>query len=184
MAQTKTKSPIALINELTISCQESYDSWKCIYNGGGSDPFWADGVNLNLVRNHIIYYKRQMQEISEEYGCFLPEVYYREVPPKVESDYMAETDKILEDALKVKEIFRENADYQKLLSYADKLTDEQEKAVCYDTVMNYAKCLERAVDSKNFIDMRRYSNYTAYLKAFTDCLAKIEKLFEKERIHG
>ena len=105
MAQTKTKSPIALINELTVSCQESYDSWKCIYNGGGSDPFWADGVNLNLVRNHIIYYKRQMQEISEEYGCFLPEVYYREVPPKVESDYMAETDKILEDALKVKEIF-------------------------------------------------------------------------------
>ena len=125
-----------------------------------------------------------MQEISEEYGCFLPEVYYREVPPKVESDYMAKTDKILEDALKVKEIFRENADYQKLLSYADKLTDEQEKAVCYDTVMNYVKCLERAIDSKNFIDMRRYRNYTAYLKAFTDCLAKIEKLFEKEDIHG
>ena len=117
MAQTKTKSPITLINELTISCQESYESWKCIYNGGGSDPFWADGVNLNLVRNHIIYYKRQMQEISEEYGCFLPEFYYREVPPKVESDYMAGTDKILEDALKVKEIFRENTDYQKLLSY-------------------------------------------------------------------
>ena len=42
MAQTK--SPIALINELTVSCQESYDSWKCIYNGGGSDPFWADGI--------------------------------------------------------------------------------------------------------------------------------------------
>ena len=46
MAHTKTKSPIALINELTVSCQESYDSWKCIYNGGGSDPFWADGVIL------------------------------------------------------------------------------------------------------------------------------------------
>ena len=54
-----------------------------------------------------------MQEISEEYDCFLPEVYYRELPPKVESDYMAETDKILEDALKVKEIFKESKNYQK-----------------------------------------------------------------------
>ena len=61
MAHTKTKSPIALINELTVSCQESYDSWKCIYNGGGSDPFWADGVNLNLVRNHIIRLPRKLK---------------------------------------------------------------------------------------------------------------------------
>ena len=91
---------------------------------------------------------------------------------------------VLKGLLKVKEIFRENKDYQKLISYADKLTDEQKKAVCYDTVINYAKCLERAIDSKKFIDMRRYRNYTAYLKAFTDCLAKIEKLFEKEDIHG
>ena len=173
MTQTKTKSPIALINELTVSCQESYDSWKCIYNG-----------NLNLVRNHIIYYKRQMKEISEEYGCFLPEVYYRKVPPKVENDYMAKTDKILEDALKVKEMFRENTDYQKLISYADKLTDEQKKAVCYDTVMNYVKGLERAIDSKKFIDMRRYRNYTAYLKAFTDCLAKIKKILNEEDVYG
>ena len=97
---------------------------------------------------------------------------------------MAKTDKILEDALKVKEIFRENKDYQKLISYADKLTDEQKKAVCYDTVMNYAKCLERAVDSKNFIDMRRYRNYTAYLKAFADCLAKIEKILNEEDVYG
>ena len=168
----KTKSPISLINELTVSCQESYDSWKCIYNGGGSDPFWADGVNLNLVRNHIIYYKRQMQEISEEYGCFLPEVYYREVPPKVKSNYMAGTDKILEDALKVKTtVFRQG----------DRVMQTKNN----EFVSNGdVKCLERAIDSKNFIDMRRYRNYTAYLKAFTDCLAKIEKLFEKEDIHG
>ena len=62
---------------------------KTYYYNGCSDPFWANGVNLNLVRNHIIYYKRQMQKISEEYGCFLPEIYYRELPPKVESNYMA-----------------------------------------------------------------------------------------------
>lgn len=28
--------------------------WKRYRDKGGSDPFWSDGDNMNLCRNHII----------------------------------------------------------------------------------------------------------------------------------
>lgn len=40
-----------------------YKHWKDIYNNGCNDPFWCDGTNLNLVRNHIEYYRRKIEEM-------------------------------------------------------------------------------------------------------------------------
>ena len=42
--------------------EKAYAQWQRLYENGGSDPFWPDGVNLNLVRNHIIYYKGQIRK--------------------------------------------------------------------------------------------------------------------------
>lgn len=28
---------------------------------GGSDPFWSDGVNMNLCRNHVMYFRKQVE---------------------------------------------------------------------------------------------------------------------------
>lgn len=30
--------------------------WNLLADGGCQDPGWPDGVNMNLVRNHIIYW--------------------------------------------------------------------------------------------------------------------------------
>lgn len=35
---------------------ERFDRWDDVYQNGCHDPFWSDGVNLNLIRNHILYY--------------------------------------------------------------------------------------------------------------------------------
>lgn len=45
---------------------ESFAQWENLKEHGGSDPFYADGTNMNLVRNHIMYYKNRM---VEEYGA-------------------------------------------------------------------------------------------------------------------
>ena len=42
--------------------EKAYAQWESLYKQGGSDPFYPDGVNLNLVRNHILYFKRQIEE--------------------------------------------------------------------------------------------------------------------------
>ena len=36
--------------------QEENKHWDDLKKNGCSDPAWPDGVNLNLVRNHIIYW--------------------------------------------------------------------------------------------------------------------------------
>ena len=37
--------------------RKSYQNWEYLSHFGGHDPGWPDGVNMNLVRNHIIYEK-------------------------------------------------------------------------------------------------------------------------------
>lgn len=40
------------------------ERWNAIRKNGSNDPLWPDGVNLNLVRNHIIYANRRLKELS------------------------------------------------------------------------------------------------------------------------
>ena len=75
--------PENLLEEL----EKAYAQWESLYKQGGSDPFYPDGVNLNLVRNHILYFKRQIEETQPLYKN--SEVYQRELPPQVEDSYMA-----------------------------------------------------------------------------------------------
>ena len=63
--------------------------WKDINQNGCNDPFWPDGCNMNLTRNHIIYAQAQILEICKENQMPLPEECYLSVPPEVDSRYMA-----------------------------------------------------------------------------------------------
>ena len=44
---------------------------------------------MNLTKNHIIAYKRDIAELCEKTGMSLPEEYFLKVPPEVENNYMA-----------------------------------------------------------------------------------------------
>ncbi len=70
-----------LIEEIAI--------WKRIQEYGCNDPFWPDGCNMNLTRNHILSYKQQIRELCEKNNLPLPEKYYLPTPPEVDDDYMA-----------------------------------------------------------------------------------------------
>lgn len=70
-----------LIKEIAI--------WKHIQEYGCNDPFWPDGCNMNLTRNHVLSYKQQIRELCEENNISLPEEYYLPTPPEVDNNYMA-----------------------------------------------------------------------------------------------
>lgn len=61
-----------------------YEHWEYLKEHGGSNPNYDDGVNMNLTRNHIIYYKNEMEDLYGEDMSKYPEVYFRELPPEVE----------------------------------------------------------------------------------------------------
>ena len=78
--------------ELKACCEEirkEIQHWKDINQNGCNDPFWPDGCNMNLTRNHIISYQRQLREICTENQLPLPDEYYFAVPPRVDNSYMA-----------------------------------------------------------------------------------------------
>ena len=54
--------------------------WENLRVCGGQDPFWPDGVNMNLTRNHVIYAKRCLREMAAEHGWELPDEYYLQTP--------------------------------------------------------------------------------------------------------
>ena len=76
-----------------------YERWEHLYEHGGSDPFWSDGANANLVKNRIIYCKNKIE--NENSLFLLPDAYYRDIPPEVPRDYMARPNEIRENARKV-----------------------------------------------------------------------------------
>lgn len=59
----KRDGPKERLKQTVKDCLERYQHWQKLYEDGGSDPFYTDGANLALVRNHIIYYKKQMEEV-------------------------------------------------------------------------------------------------------------------------
>lgn len=69
-------------------CRE-IEHWKDINQNGCNDPFWSDGCNMNLTRNHIIYAQEKVRKICEENQILLPEEYYLSAPPEVDNQYMA-----------------------------------------------------------------------------------------------
>lgn len=87
----RNKTPEQMIKECAYNIIREIGVWKHIQEQGCNDPFWPDGCNMNLTRNHILYYKRQIREICEENGIPLPETYYLPTPPEVEDSYMANT---------------------------------------------------------------------------------------------
>ncbi len=42
--------------------------WNYILENGCNDPFWPDGTNMNLTRNHIISYKLEIAKYCEATG--------------------------------------------------------------------------------------------------------------------
>lgn len=168
-------TPEEKIAVLSRECDTHYNRWYDLYENGGSDPTWEDGYNLNIVRNQIIYCKTQLEDICGEIGYFLPEICSRETPPKVNDRYMAKTDVIAATAKKALEVFKQTAEYNKLLQYRDVLSDKEKNKICYDAVLGYVTGLEIAIQDNNFVAMRRYRYYERYLESFKDCLKRVGK---------
>lgn len=152
--------------------EKEYARWDELFTKGGSDPFWTDGVNLELVKNHILYYKGQLEK--QENSLFgLPEIYYRELPPDVDPNYMACPEKIRENARKAMEIIDADENLKFVREQAPSLSEAQYKQLCIAAIVNYAENLRRAIAEDDLIIMRRYENPERYLESFESAAARI-----------
>jgi len=176
------------LEKLTADLEREFRSWDTYYNFGGSDPFHEDGVNLTLIRNHIIYYKKKIEEeISNIDGQLsleekkYPDIYYKETPPEVDYKYMATPNKILDTGITFVRKLEENESYQYILKYIDQVFPKQQETevtkalgISFIPTMQL-KNYRDLIESGNLIAIRR----TFYKKDFDKFIKELEITAEK-----
>ena len=86
------------LEELVRELERDYARWEQVYMAGSKDPFWPDGVNANLCRDHILCGKRRIRELYAD--AEMPEIYYWPLPQKLPAEYMARKEEIRSAALR------------------------------------------------------------------------------------
>lgn len=84
----RKKTPEEDFKEEIDGVAKSVNMWKQHAKEGCSDPHWEDGVNMNLLRNHILYYTNNIITLCFEHGFDLPGCLDLPMPPKVSNNYM------------------------------------------------------------------------------------------------
>lgn len=164
--------------DLQQELENEYAKWHYLKEHGGNDPFWPDEINMNLVRNHIIYGKRQCEELLDPE--MYPEEYFWELPPEVDSEYMAREEEIRENARISLETYRKDKDYLYLVKSLPQLNAKQRKK--YDGLLGYVKGLEMAISGNALVDMRRHEHPEYYQERFHACRLEVEQLLHDKEL--
>lgn len=85
----KLKTDKELLSYYCEELKKTHEHWQDEYENGCSDPFWCDGTNLNLVRNHIMHYIDNIIMLCKSHNLSFPAILEKPVPKKVPDNYMA-----------------------------------------------------------------------------------------------
>ena len=92
MARKKKLAPEQELLQWRGCRAESIERWGEIKMNGCGDPAWTDGQNMNLVKNHITYYRLKIYEVCLANGIPYPPEYCLPLPPEAPAGYMASMD--------------------------------------------------------------------------------------------
>ena len=167
---------------LTEELAKSFERWEHLREHGGSDPFYADGGSMNLVRNHIMYYKQKMvEQYGSDYEKY-PEIFYRETPPEVKDSYMARAGEIKDGAAQALEYYLSDPNFHYLFANKDMLTEKEAKQISLYNVLGYASGLASAIKDGDLISMRRHAGRPeGYLESFAQCASRMMKLISEKK---
>lgn len=162
--------------------EKSFEQWEHLREYGGSDPFYADGVNMNLTRNHIMYYKRK---IVEEYGADYekyPEAFYRDLPPEADNNYMARAGEIKDGAAEALECYVSDPNFLYLFENKGMLTDKEAERISLYNVLGYVSGLAKAIRDGDLVTMRRHAaRAQGYQESFARCAARMAEIIEEKK---
>ena len=84
------------VEQIRADLAKDFARWDEINKNGCNDPFWSDGVNMNLVRNHIIANYRLLSQKLDNVQLSLFDTGMdmrneRPIPPRVPDDFMSPT---------------------------------------------------------------------------------------------
>ncbi len=168
--------------DLEERLKQNYERWEYLREFGGSDPFWDDSSNMNLVRNHIINGKRA---IAEKYGTNYekyPEIFFRELPPEAHRGYMTCAAQIRDQAAESMDIYLADVNFQYLFLNKDKLSKKEAEKICLNNVLGYVSGLANALKQDDLVTMRRHAGRPeGYQESFASCAQKLKEILCKKQ---
>lgn len=170
----KAKTPQELLYSYEEKIFDSRKRWDYLKKNGGSSPFYADGCDLNLVRNHMIYYQHLMKEICRENKLSLPDSFYIDLPPLMDDSYMARAEEIRVHAKESLSLYMADENYLFIKKHACDVDEKTAKTFCIQAVLGYVRGLTTAIAEDNLIIMRCHENNERYMESFSECRKKIE----------
>lgn len=161
--------------ELTESLKADYARWDDLYRNGGSDPFWSDGCNLWLVKNHIINDKRDIE--AELQLDDYPEEWFKDLPPDVPKDYMARADDIRKEAQETVAAGMASPDYKWLKEHCLDMEYTKLTRLHGLRTIQRLEWLSDAAGKDDLVNMRR----SAGVREMLDSLKEARQQFDDER---
>ncbi len=162
--------------------KRSFQHWDSRREEGCNDPFYDDAVNMNLIRNHIIHWKN---EIEKKYGGDVnqyPEIYFREIPPEADSGLMVRSAEIRDKAVEALDLYLADNNFLYLLYNRDMLGKKEAESINIDNVLGYASGLAEALKKDDLITMRRHAfRPEGYQESFASCAEKVKQILLKKR---
>jgi hypothetical protein len=162
--------------------EKAFARWVYLYEHGGSDPAWPDGTNLNLVHNHVAYYKRKIVETMSPENY--PEAFHWPDPPIVDNNYFARADEIRCAAATALERYKRDANLQFLRQRCDFIKKHDRETLRLDALLGRFLSLERAVREDDLQIMRRFRNVENDLADFASCAAKIKGFSPQQMVQA
>ena len=163
------KKEVKGIKEYVAEIVDRFERWNNLYTHGGSDPCWSDGSNMALVRNHILFAKRELKEHCEKNNLELPNEYYFPTPDEVDRDYMARKDEIIEKAKADFSVVSSDDDFKYLQGTFTLINDKK--------LREEAQIIVRRLEPNfnDLIELRRYNRSVEW------DMKRLKEFMEKHR---
>lgn len=167
---------------LAEQLEKSFQRWDYLREHGGSDPLYDDATNMNLVRNHIIYEKHEIEyKYGRDYEKY-PAIYFRETPPETNRGYMTNAAAIREGAAQALDSYLQDANFYYLLTNKELLTEKEAEKISLYNVLGYASGLATALKEDDLITMRRHAyRPEGYQESFASCAEKMKEVLKEKQ---
>jgi hypothetical protein len=145
--------------------------WERLRDEGGSDPFWTDGDNMNLLREQMIYLKKQILDAGG-----VPEKIEIKVPPITDKKYMARREEIIVNAKKALDRMLSDENYRYTCKNERRMSPNESQKMNIGNIIGYVQRLQEAIDIDNVVEMRLFEKPDSYMESFSSCRKKMEDI--------
>ncbi len=159
---------------------KAFAHWDSSREHGCSDPFYDDATNLNLLRNHIIHWKMEIEKKYGEDESKYPKIYFRKTPEKAAPGFLVRAAEIRDKAVEVLNIYLEDDNFRYLLYKRELLDKKEAEKISIDNVLGYVSTLAEALKKDDLITMRRHAfRPDNYQQSFAECVNRVNEILEK-----